>query len=40
MWHFYCAHPPKPLYAALNEILNVLARNLARQIDHQPAPAL
>ncbi len=40
MWHFYNAHPAKPHYAALKEILNVFAGNLARQIDHKAAPAL
>jgi hypothetical protein len=38
MWHFYSAHPPKPHYAALKEILNALADNLAGQIDRS-APA-
>jgi hypothetical protein len=33
MWHFYLASPPKPHYAALKEILNTYADNLARQID-------
>ena len=33
MWHFYNASPAKPHYAALRQILNVLADNLARQID-------
>jgi hypothetical protein len=39
MWHFYHAHPLKPHYAALKEILNALADNLAAQIDHQAAAA-
>jgi hypothetical protein len=39
MWHFYRAHPLKPHYAALKEILNALADNLAAQIDHQAAAA-
>ncbi len=38
MRHFYLAHPPKPHYAALKEILDAFADNLARQID-QAAPA-
>jgi hypothetical protein len=33
MWHFCSAHPPKPHYAALSQILNVLGGNLAGQID-------
>ncbi len=35
MWHFYSASPAKPHYAALREILNVHADDLAGQIDHQ-----
>jgi hypothetical protein len=35
MWHFYNTHPPKPHYAALRQILNVLADNLASQIDQR-----
>ncbi len=33
MWHFYNASPAKPHYAALRLILNVLADNLADQVD-------
>jgi hypothetical protein len=33
MWHFYQAQPLKPHYAALKEILNAHADNLAAQID-------
>jgi hypothetical protein len=33
MWHFYLASPPKPHYAALQEILNAYADNLAAAID-------
>jgi hypothetical protein len=36
MWHFYLASPPKPHYAALREILNAYADNLAAAIDRQP----
>lgn len=39
MWHFYRAHPLKPHYAALKEILNALADNLAAQIDQRAAAA-
>ena len=35
MWHFYNASPAKPHYAALRQILNVLADNLASQIDQR-----
>ena len=35
MWHFYNTHPPKPHYAALRQILNLLADNLACQIDQR-----
>ena len=35
MWHFYLASPPKPHYAALKEILNAYADNLAAAIDRQ-----
>jgi len=35
MWHFYNASPAKPHYAALRQILNVLAGNLASQIDQR-----
>jgi hypothetical protein len=35
MWHFYNATPAKPHYAALREILNAHADDLAGQIDHQ-----
>jgi len=35
MWHFYNASPAKPHYAALREILNAHAGDLAGQIDHQ-----
>lgn len=35
MWHFYLASPPKPHYAALRQILNAYADNLAGQINHQ-----
>ncbi|MGE5285935.1 MAG: hypothetical protein ACM3ML_01775 [Micromonosporaceae bacterium] len=35
MWHFYLASPPKPHYAALKEILNAYADNLAATIDRQ-----
>ncbi len=35
MWHFYNASPAKPHYAALREILNAHADDLAGQIDHQ-----
>ena len=33
MWHFYLASPAKPHYAALREILNAYAGNLAAAID-------
>jgi len=33
MWHFYNASPAKPHYADLRQILNILADNLAGQID-------
>jgi hypothetical protein len=36
MWHFYLASPPKPHYAALKEILNAHAADLAAAIDHRP----
>jgi hypothetical protein len=36
MWHFYLASPAKPHYAALREILNAYAGNLAAAIDRQP----
>jgi hypothetical protein len=36
MWHFYNASPAKPHYAALREILNAHADNLAAAIDRQP----
>ncbi len=36
MWHFYLANPPKPHYAALKEILNAHADDLAAAIDHRP----
>jgi hypothetical protein len=39
MWHFYNASPPKPHYAALREILNACAGNLAAAIDLQSQPA-
>jgi hypothetical protein len=35
MWHCYNASPAKPHYAALRQILNVLADNLASQIDQR-----
>jgi TniQ len=35
MWHFYNASPAKPHYTALRQILNVLADNLAGQIDER-----
>lgn len=35
MWHFYNASPAKPHYTALRKILNVLADNLADQIDER-----
>jgi hypothetical protein len=35
MWHFYNASTPKPHYAALRQILNVLAGNIASQIDQR-----
>jgi hypothetical protein len=35
MWHFYNASPAKPRYAALQEILNTYADNLAAAIDRQ-----
>jgi hypothetical protein len=35
MWHFYSASPAKPHYAALRQILNVLADNLAHKIDQR-----
>jgi TniQ len=39
MWHFYLASPPKPHYAALKEILDAYAGNLAAAIDRQsPSP--
>jgi hypothetical protein len=36
MWHFYNASPAKPHYAALREILDARADNLAAAIDRQP----
>lgn len=33
MWHFYLASPPRPHYAALKDILNAYADNLAAAID-------
>jgi hypothetical protein len=39
MWHFYNASPPKPHYAALREILNAYAGNLAAAIGLQSQPA-
>ena len=38
MWHFYNASPAKPHYAALRQILNDLADNLAATIDRQSQP--
>jgi hypothetical protein len=38
MWHFYLASLPKPHYAALKEILNAYAGNLATAIDRQSQP--
>ena len=35
MWHCYNVSPAKPHYAALRQILNVLADNLADQIDER-----
>lgn len=35
MWHFYLANSPKPHYAALMEILNAHAGNLAAAIDRR-----
>ena len=35
MWHFYLASPAKPHYAALKEILNAYAENLATAIDRR-----
>jgi hypothetical protein len=35
MWHFYNATPAKPHYTALRQILNLLADNLAGQIDER-----
>jgi len=35
MWHCYNASPAKPHYAALRQILNILADNLAGQIDER-----
>ena len=40
MWHFYLASPAKPHYAALKEILNAYAENLATAIDRQTSHAL
>jgi len=37
MWHFCNASPAKPHYAALSELLNAHADNLAAAID-QPTP--
>jgi hypothetical protein len=36
MWHFYNASSAKPHYAALREILDARADNLAAAIDRQP----
>jgi hypothetical protein len=41
MWHFYLASPPIAHYAALRQILDSHADNLAAQIDREvkvPAP--
>jgi hypothetical protein len=38
MWHCYNASPAKPHYAALRQILNDLADNLAATIDRQSQP--
>ena len=35
MWHCYNVSPAKPHYAALRQILNILADNLADQIDER-----
>ena len=39
-WHFYLASPAKPHYAALKDILNAYAENLAITIDRQTSHAL
>jgi hypothetical protein len=39
MWHFYLAGPLKPHYAALKDILNAYADDLAAQIDRATAAA-
>jgi hypothetical protein len=40
MWHFYNASPAKPHYAALKEILDAHAKDLATAIDRQTSHAL